>query len=260
MLRGGAVGLGVWCATAGVRLLPVPSWATPALFFAVGGVLGLTRWRRELLGVCVASAVLVLVAASTPVGRWLTQWWMRQDPAGAPVQAVVVLSGGLTTDSTIGAAGTERLLQALELVHRDRVPVLVLTRIQMRAGSGVITAAPDQARITGMFGGDVEVLTTPLSHVTGDEAVGAWDLLAPRQIRRIAVVTSAMHTRRACATFEAVGFDVRCVPSRGRAPGGMAPATSLDRLAAVGSFVYEMLGVAKYRVLCSSSRSARGWC
>jgi hypothetical protein len=59
-----------------------------------------------------------------------------------------------------------------------------------------------------------------------------------------------MHTRRACASFEAVGFEVVCVPSRMRgAAGRIISPSPRFRLAAFGEWVYEVAGIAKYRTL-----------
>jgi uncharacterized SAM-binding protein YcdF (DUF218 family) len=57
----------------------------------------------------------------------------------------------------------------------------------------------------------------------------------------IAVVTSSLHTRRACATFEHVGFTVTCVSSGPEVPWWKAPYFVL----------YESAALLKYRL--------RGW-
>jgi hypothetical protein len=56
-----------------------------------------------------------------------------------------------------------------------------------------------------------------------------------------------MHTRRACATFEAVGFKVTCYPSLTRRRVTGHPIREEDRLAAFGEYLYERLGMVKYR-------------
>ena len=76
-------------------------------------------------------------------------------------------------------------------------------------------------------------------------------LLLPAGARSIALVTSPMHTRRACATFERAGFRVHCVSSGEGLAVTRHPVTSLDRLAAFREYVYERLGMVEYR--------AKGW-
>jgi len=67
----------------------------------------------------------------------------------------------------------------------------------------------------------------------------------------LAVVTSPMHTRRACATFEAVGVEVVCVPAEVRGSGLYPDANAEDRLRAFRSLLYELFA--------SSSYKSRGW-
>jgi uncharacterized SAM-binding protein YcdF (DUF218 family) len=63
----------------------------------------------------------------------------------------------------------------------------------------------------------------------------------------IAVVTSPMHTRRACATFEAVGLRVVCVPAAVRGSGLYPGANAEDRLRAFRSWLYEVLATPSYK-------------
>ncbi|MFN2565563.1 MAG: YdcF family protein, partial [Gemmatimonadaceae bacterium] len=83
---------------------------------------------------------------------------------------------------------------------------------------------------------------------TRDEAVRMRELARSLDISSVAVVTSPTHTYRACATFEKVGFAVTCVPSESRdvALGSLGDVT--DRVRAFQLWLYEMAGLAKYRV------------
>jgi hypothetical protein len=60
-----------------------------------------------------------------------------------------------------------------------------------------------------------------------------------------------MHTRRACSTFERVGFQVTCRAARTHHRVTWHPKVARDRLEAFRDYVYELLGIAEYR--------ARGW-
>ena len=55
-----------------------------------------------------------------------------------------------------------------------------------------------------------------------------------KHLATLAVVTSPMHTRRACATFEAVGLRVVCVPAAVRGSGLYPDANAEDRKAVEG--------------------------
>ncbi|MEP6551569.1 MAG: hypothetical protein ABJB95_10315, partial [Gemmatimonadales bacterium] len=69
--------------------------------------------------------------------------------------------------------------------------------------------------------------------------------------KTLAVVSSPMHSRRACATFEAVGFKVICVPAAVRGSGLYSAANAGDRLRAFRSWLYETFATDTYR--------RRGW-
>ncbi len=221
------------------------------LLMAVVAGLSATRLRR-LVWVAVAGwTVLLLIAALTPISPLISRWWIRTDPVDRPVSAVVVLSGGTSEDTTIAGEAMDRLIAGIELARGQPSPILVTTLEETQMTTGPVSSEVDQARIIGMLGGSVEWLQTTLAHSTHDEAVGAMALLSGRGVHRIAVVTSPMHTRRACATFEATGFEVVCVAARLRSISAFALAGPTDRIQAFGAWVYELLGMAEYRV--------RGW-
>jgi uncharacterized SAM-binding protein YcdF (DUF218 family) len=77
------------------------------------------------------------------------------------------------------------------------------------------------------------------------------NIARPNRWGTLAVVTSPMHSRRACATFEAVGFKVVCVPAAVRGSGLYAGANAEDRLRAFRAWLYETFATASYK--------SRGW-
>ena len=88
-------------------------------------------------------------------------------------------------------------------------------------------------------------------HSTRDEALRTAALARRAGWRTVAVVTSPLHTRRACATFERVGLAVVCVPSEERSFALRHLRSPGDRLEAFGYWLYETLGWLEYR--------RRGW-
>ena len=76
-------------------------------------------------------------------------------------------------------------------------------------------------------------------YTTRDEAVRVSAALPSARAQRIVVVTSPMHTRRACAAFEEVGFAVTCVAARLRVFAARNPIGSYDRLQVFQSYLYE---------------------
>jgi uncharacterized SAM-binding protein YcdF (DUF218 family) len=94
----------------------------------------------------------------------------------------------------------------------------------------------------------VDSIWTVLDSVvsTRHEAERAAASLPPSN-RTIIVVTSPMHTRRACATFEKVGFRVYCMPAEERLWITRHPELPRDRVPAFRMYLYERVGWLKYR-------------
>jgi uncharacterized SAM-binding protein YcdF (DUF218 family) len=165
------------------------------------------------------------------------------------VDAVIVLSGGITPDSLLMSEALDRLLTGLTLMRDSVAPLLVVT--QPRRANGGATTAPDQARLRALIARPFPMLTVDSVRTTHDEAVRAWRLLSPRSATRVAVVTSPLHTVRACATFERVGFTVSCVAAISRAYSVDRAASPDERLTLFRAWLYERAALVEYR--------ARGW-
>jgi uncharacterized SAM-binding protein YcdF (DUF218 family) len=256
-LLAAAIAVLAWLALAALGLLvPFADWALPLTLAAglLGAVLGVApfRWLRWLfwLSAIVACACCALVAF-TPLTTTVlpTQDFVRRDPRPrAAADAVVVLSGGVTVDSLLGTQALDRLLTGLELMRDSLAPTLVVTRAR-RGGVG-ISADPDQQRLRALVARPFAMLVVDSVRTTRDEAVNAARLLLPRGADAIVLVTSPLHTRRACAAFERVGFHVVCVPAASR-DYTLHPDGSMDRLALFRMWIYERMAWLKYK--------RRGW-
>lgn len=232
----------------------VPSLLFPgaALVVLVGAVVGLTR-AATLLWVLTAAALVAfcIIAMTSFVTRVLpTSTMVRRDNLPAqPLDAVVVLSGGITPDGMLVPEALDRLLTGLALMRDSVAPVLVVT--EPRRSRGGVTTATDQARVRSLVARPFPMLMVDSVHTTRDEAVNAWRLLRARNATRVAVVTSPLHTRRACATFEHVGFAVTCVPAVSRVYSVAAADNGSDRLTLFREWLYERAAWIEYRT--------RGW-
>jgi len=232
----------------------VPSLLFPSavLIALVGAVFGLTRGAIVLWLVTGAALVAFCIIAMTSfVTRVLpTSAMVRRDNLPVqPLDAVVVLSGGITPDGMLVPEALDRLLAGLALMRDSVAPVLVVT--EPRRSRHGVTAAADQARVRALVARPFPMLTVDSVYTTRDEAVNAWRLLQTRNARRVAVVTSPLHTRRACATFEKVGFDVTCVPAASRVYSVTGADNGSDRLTLFREWLYERIAWIEYR--------ARGW-
>lgn len=252
-VSGAVLGALVWLAiiTLGfhsVFHLPGPIGVGPAAL--LGGLLGISRFRVVLWLGAGALAALFAVIAFTPVIVRPAQALVRSDPLPSPpltLDAVVVLSGGLTADGLIGADGTERMLSGLRLAKATGTSALVTTRI--RAGPNLeVSSDADQKRFIELFGPGLRHFIVADVFSTRDEALRVRDLARQQSWARIAVVTSPSHSRRACGTFEKVGLRVTCAPAESREVAFRSLSDPGDRVEAFRLWIYEMAGTVNYRM------------
>jgi uncharacterized SAM-binding protein YcdF (DUF218 family) len=163
---------------------------------------------------------------------------------------VIVLSAGITADSLLSPEALDRLLTGLALMRDSVAPTLVVTEPERSSHSG-ITAAGDQARMRALVARPFPMLVVDSVRTTRDEATNSWRRLSPSGATHVAVVTSPLHTRRACATFEQVGFTVTCVPAVSRVYSVDAADGGTERLVLFREWLYERAAWIEYRM--------RGW-
>lgn len=223
---------------------------TVVLVFATIGLgAGLLRaGARVLLVIDAALFFAYLIVALSQVVSGPASRWVRADSLPAnPIDAVVVLSSGVRQDSSIDTDAVDRLLAGIALVKAGTAPRLITTRTAVEFDGHIATSDADQLRLIRLAGVEAGWTVVDSVHSTRDEAVRiAQQLLAAGQ-RTIAVVTSPMHTRRACQVFEAVGFRVYCVPAREHDARTWHPKSPNDRITASREYLYERLGMVKYR-------------
>lgn len=245
--------LGATAAVAAAALILYPLTWRHAVIAAVGAAIGVLTYRRFpwlAWGALGATAALWLVVAFTPLAAALTHGLVRRDPLPARADAVMVLSGSVTADGLLGGEALDRLLTALALLRDGRADTLIVTEPHPRANRA-ITAAADQRRLMALLPRSPYVLAVDGVTSTRTEAVGASRLAPPSAVRTLVLVTSPLHTRRAGAVFERVGYHVICVPSQSRDIALHTLATARDRIAAFRTAVYERVAYLVYR--------RRGW-
>lgn len=215
-----------------------------------GAVLGLTRWRLvPLAGVVVLSLVL-LVVAYTPIIAGPAHSLIRDDPMPRSADAIMVLSAGTNDDGTLSSQALDRLLSGLELFNRGVAPVLMVSREAYVVGGHIITSRRDQERIVSLSSGALpKLVVVGITHSTHDEAIRARDVFRANRWKRIVLVTSPFHTRRACGTFERAGVVVSCTASDSRDMAVRQLSAPDDRVRAFQVWIYEVLGSIRYRQL-----------
>ena len=157
--------------------------------------------RRGLiaLGVVVAAGLLwvVIMALAFP----------RRDPIPHPAPGVVIaLGAGALDDSTLTNTTTIRLRTAIEYARANNATI-VTTRVY--GNRGEVSDRAQRSMISAAGLSERWIALPNLITNTRDEALALHMFVADTQ--PIAVVSSPMRTRRACATFERVGYRVTCL-------------------------------------------------
>lgn len=254
-LIGAAAGITIWCALLVLQVLPGVGTDTPGIVLCavIGLAIGVSHWRGVLLVILQLAAAVVLVIALSPVSNTIARYWVRSDPQShSPLDAVIVLSAGLNPDTTISSDALDHLIAGLEIVRSGQSRVLVTTTTQAIYPTGLVSSQVDQSRIVDLIRTGAEWIRTPPGASTHDEALQSAKLLLPKGLRHVAVVTSPMHSKRACRTFEAAGFLVLCRPARLREVGSLpVEPDPRGRLSIFGQWVYEVSAMTEY--------SIRGW-
>lgn len=245
---------GVWLADAlGVWLVVgVTGWILHLMALGIGALvaptaLGGLLWL--LNGLLVTALMLVMY---TPIVSPLVAPFVRRDAVSAiPTDAVIVLSGGLTDDGRVSEQALDRLLSAAEVLRQREIVGLGLSVVTQGRSAHMVTSEQDQRRLVALLAPDVTPQFVYQVNSSRDEAV-AFAALAVRQgWRRVVLVTSPMHSRRACMTLEHAGLSVECRPAEGRDYSVDRMVTGRNRRLAFRDVMYESAATLLYR--------SRGW-
>ncbi|CAN5264456.1 hypothetical protein BH23GEM2_BH23GEM2_22360 [soil metagenome] len=255
LLAGAVLGGLMFIATRSLGLFTAFHWYGFEAFWPfviVGAVLFATPLRPLVWAMAGLLLVTTAVAALTPAMSRPVQAMVRSDSALA-VDAVVVLSSSLSDDEFLSPDGIDRLLSGIALARatrgmEDTVAVPVVLTVVTRGAQPRLSSVADQRRVLALAGDDLEVHWTTPVFSTRDEARAVAALARTEGWERVAVVTSPLHTRRACATFERVGVTVRCVPADARDVAVGTLRTPRDRLRATQLWFYETAGTFYYRL------------
>ena len=247
--------LGTLCAVAahllGVQqLLRRPDLSLYLPSAIAGAILGVTRLRSLLWFFGGTLALLCILVAYTPLARHNARDFVRRDGIPVNVDAIAVLSAGFTSDGLMRSETLDRLLSGLALAGRG-TPNLMVSRERQSTRRGPITDSADLQDITAMLGSRANIIFVDSIRTTRTEALRMREIARQHRWNTVAVVTSPMHSSRACATFEAVGFKVVCAPATLRQSGLDPRSTPEDRFRAFRSWLYERFATDEYR--------RRGW-
>lgn len=258
LVRGATTGaiLGALCAIVahvlGVQqLLRRPDLALYIPAACLGAILGVTRLRPLLWIGAGILTLLCIIIGYTPLITKLSAPLIRRDPIPAHVDAIAVLAMGFTPDGLMRSETLDRYLSGLALA-RENLPAPMMVSRERRSFDGrAVSDSSDQEGIASLAADGIRTTFVDSVLTTRTEALRMKTVAQKNNWQTVAVVTSPLHTRRACATFEAVGFRVVCVPAAVR-NSGLHPASSAQqRLHSFQAWLYEIFATDTYR--------RRGW-
>lgn len=199
----------------------------PPGVFLIIGTAGLLAWRHRLGRGLLLLMLLSLYALSAPLISWpllqALQWHppLTETAAkAANAQAIVVLGGGRklsTADygDTVSPWTLIRLRYAARVHRWTGLPLVPVGGAPN--GKGTSEGPMMQAILTDEFHVPV-LMNEDRSRNTYENAIFAADLLHPQEIRRIILVTQALHMKRSVRVFTQAGFEVTPAPTDYTAP------------------------------------------
>jgi uncharacterized SAM-binding protein YcdF (DUF218 family) len=222
----------------------------------------------------VALALIVLLLASN---SWVANGLVRslewqQIPAGElPTADAIVVLGGATKSAFPPRPGVDvseegdRVLYGAQLYREGKAPLVIASggRIAWRGGGPSESA--DMAEILKTLGvPTTAILQDPTSLNTYQNAINVRQIMKERGIRRVLLVTSAMHMPRSLRIFQRQGIEAIPAPTdflvtqqESEEPNSSPQATALsllpdvDRLEKTTRVLKEYIGMVIYRL--------RGW-
>ncbi len=198
---------------------------------------------RALRLIGAVGIALLLAIGFTPLPN-VVSYWMAPSRALAPAGAIVVLGrGGVNDRGELNGASLFGLMEGVDLYRRGLAPLLVVSGSPFGTSGTEVERRADLSRECGIPG--PAVLTVTSARTTRDEALGAREILGPRGVRRVILVTDGQAMGRAMALFERAGFDV--IPSYG-APVLQWGGTPQARLGVMKRVVTEAVARLYYRL------------
>jgi uncharacterized SAM-binding protein YcdF (DUF218 family) len=220
------------------------------------------QWRNATLIASPAALLFLLGSLPWPeslVGA-MEATYADRTVENAPTADTVVMLGGIHQPSehdpfgfALGASA-QRVVAAVELVRQSKAETLVL------GGSGPLPAKPDAAAARLLCDWvrrwnlcPTEILDLGICQNTHDEALSLHRMKAARGWKRITIVTSALHMRRAEAVIAKLNGEVSTVACDFRIygvkqePWKSFPFPQTERMKLLQDYLHEVVGSLVYR-------------
>src|ERR687885_464669 len=170
-------------------------------------------WRRSRwVPLPVAFALIVLLLASNSwVANGLVRSleWQHLPPKELPTADAIVILGGATKSAFPPRPGVDlseegdRVLYGGQLYREGKAPVVIASGGRIDWRSGGPSESADMVQILKTLGvPSSAILQDPTSLNTHENAVNVRQIMKERGIRRVLLVTSAMHMPRSLRIFQ----------------------------------------------------------
>jgi uncharacterized SAM-binding protein YcdF (DUF218 family) len=204
------------------KLLPLFVYPTGMVFLLL--VLVLVFWRRPHLQrlLIVFSLCVLFFGGNTWVANGLTRWleWRYLPLREIPTAPVIVVLGGGTEPPIyprpmveVNGAG-DRVIYAAELYHEHKAPNVLVSGGSLDWEQAPTSPAQDMAFLLQKLGVPADAIwLESTSRNTEENARNCRQILQPKGIHRILLVTSAIHMPRSVLIFQSQGFEVIPMPT-----------------------------------------------
>lgn len=188
-------------------------------------VVALVMWWRRSRWVPfpISLALMVLLLASNNwIAHGLVQSleWQHLPPKTLPTADAIVILGGATKSAFPPRPGVDlseagdRVLYGAQLYREGKAPIVISSGGRVAWRGGGPSESADMAQILNTVGvPSSAILQDPTSLNTYQNAVNVKKIMQARGIRRILLVTSAMHMPRSLRIFQRQGIDAIPAPT-----------------------------------------------
>ena len=227
-------------------------------------VMARRRWGGLAAGFGLLALSILVVASLPPVGDSLVLSLERghppADPAAAPEAGAIVVLGGSLATGVPPRQGPElvdssdRVLHASRLWRAGKAPFVVASGGRLPWSAAPRSEAAEMAGLLVEWGVPREaILLEERGRTTSENAVETAKLLRARGVRRVLLVTSSIHMRRALVSFQAEQLETLPSPCDALVAGsGTYGAVdwipSPEALGRTHRALRELLGLAFYRL------------
>jgi uncharacterized SAM-binding protein YcdF (DUF218 family) len=167
------------------------------------------RGDRLLQAVGALGLAAFLLVAFTPMPNVLARW-DGEAPEPTPADAIVVLAASVSVDGALSDDSLRRAVHGILLYRQGLAPLLVFSGTVLDDLASEAAIRAEMAHRLGIPA--AALLTESTARTTREEALRMAELLQPRGVHRILLVTDRYHMRRSRGLFERAGFRVHPAP------------------------------------------------